>query len=206
MKQLLPYVYTVLLGYCFGTLHPAYLLGKIFRHKDVREYGSNNSGASNATIVFGLKYGAVTVILDMLKGIIAALIARRYINSDFIFIYLICGSVILGHMYPFYMKFRGGKGLACLLGMSLVINWKLFIGLIILLAAVSFITDYIVIGTAAVTLVFNIYTAVIFGVFSWEFAISAAIGLLIIYKHRMNYKHIKEKTETRISSLFAKKA
>lgn len=130
------FVILALLGsYLIGCLQPSYLLGKAIKHVDIRDYGSGNSGATNAIRVFGFKFGMVCLLIDAAKGALAILLARLFLGPDVVgsagaatLLQLCCGlCVILGHNYPFYMHFRGGKGVAASIGILLMIDWRLIL-------------------------------------------------------------------------------
>ena len=133
---LILYIVLALLGsYLIGCLQPSYLLGKAIKHVDIRDYGSGNSGATNAIRVFGFKFGMVCLLIDAAKGALAVLLVKLFLGPDVvgsegaaILLQLCCGlCVILGHNYPFYMHFRGGKGVAASIGILLMVDWRLIL-------------------------------------------------------------------------------
>lgn len=205
MQKYLPYIITVVLCYAIGSIHPAYILGKLGKHIDIREHGSNNSGASNATVVMGFKYGAATAIIDIIKGAAALLIIGAIFKASGTAVaYHASSAVILGHIFPFYMGFKGGKGLATLLGVCFAVNKLLFLIALVVLIAVALITDYIAIGTVCTVITFFIYTCITFGVVSAQTALAAIVCVIMIVKHKDNYTRIYHKTETKVSSLYKK--
>ena len=107
-------VFTILIGYAFGSIQPAYILSKIVGKIDIREHGSGNAGASNITAIMGWKYGFLVGLVDILKGVFAVLVVKWIypFSPDLAFLSGI--MAIIGHIFPFYMKFRGGKGVAAL--------------------------------------------------------------------------------------------
>ena len=127
------YIILALIGsYLLGSLQPSYLLGKALKHVDIRDYGSGNSGATNAIRVFGFKFGMVCLLIDAAKGALAVLLVKFLLGSLLptagasTLLQLVCGlCVILGHNYPFYMHFRGGKGVAASIGILLSVDWRL---------------------------------------------------------------------------------
>lgn len=108
------------IGYMIGNISNAYLIGKIFLKKDVRNYGSGNAGATNALRAFGAKIGILVFLLDVFKGIAAVYIGRQ-LNLEFGG-YIAGISVIAGHNWPVTLKFKGGKGIATSIGVMLLIN------------------------------------------------------------------------------------
>ncbi len=125
--------------------------------QDIRTLGVGNAGASNTVTVFGWKMGVVVAILDILKAIISILVIRYlFKNSDIFSLYLNGTSVILGHNYPFFMKFRGGKGTASTIGMLFGINYKLGILGVLVILSITLLTDFIALGTISLVLFFCI--------------------------------------------------
>lgn len=192
------------IGYLAGCVHPAYLLGRKLKNIDIREHGSNNSGASNATIVLGWKYGVLTAVVDIAKGALAVLIARYLVSEMAESAYLGGFCAIMGHMFPFYLRFRGGKGLATVLGYTAGLSLPVALILGALLIAVALATDYIVLGTVCVALSFFGWTLYRFGI-SWQSLMAFIVTFLILWKHRENYVRILNRTETKVSSLLHRK-
>lgn len=152
----------LVIGYVFGLFQTSYLYGKIREGIDIRTQGSGNAGTTNAIRVFGKKVGLLTAVGDVLKCILAAvLVGILFKNSypDLVFLLRIyaAAGVILGHIFPFYMQFRGGKGIACFGGMVLAFgDWRLtLLGLAFLLGCLL-ITKYMSLGSLTATLSFLI--------------------------------------------------
>ena len=150
----------VLFGYLLGTINPAYIMGRL-RGIDLRKKGSQNAGASNALILLG-KFAAIfSAVFDIMKAAAAFWLAPLIFSKLPLAAEIAGVSAIVGHIFPFYMKFRGGKGTACLGGVLLAIDWRLLLILLALEIVVALITDYLCMVpiTAAVVL------PVIYGVF-----------------------------------------
>lgn len=205
------YIMVMFIGYAFGCLQTSFIVGKLVLKKDIRALGNGNAGASNATMVFGKKFGLFTALVDMFKAIIALgiirLLFQDVVSEQLLMTYLRLGGlfVILGHNYPFYMNFRGGKGTAALVGVLFGINWQLgLVGLLVLIG-VTLITDYIAIGTLALlavlllnSLMLHLKPAVV--------AVDVIIVSMSLYKHRINFIRIKNGEEKKVrSSLSGKK-
>jgi len=114
------YIIIAIISYFLGNISFAYLLGKIFTKKDVRDYGSGNAGATNAIRAFGKKIGIMVFVGDVLKGVIAVLIGRSYGGA--MGSYLAGALVIIGHNWPVLLNFKGGKGVATTIGVMIIIN------------------------------------------------------------------------------------
>ena len=192
-----------LIGYLLGTSNMAYYLGK-FKKVDLRSGGSGNLGASNAVIMLGKKAGILTFIHDVGKTIIASWIATLlFPNLAFANIIAAVASVY-GHCFPFYLKFKGGKGFASFMGLLLAIDWRLFLISFVVAVLITIITDYIVFGTMSITILTPIAVSVmnkniIAGIIMF-FA-----TILIIWKHRENFVKIKNGKEIGFQEAVLKK-
>jgi acyl-phosphate glycerol 3-phosphate acyltransferase len=197
MPSVASYSLVVLIGYLLGSLNLATLLAKR-RGVDLRAGGSGNPGASNTVTLMGWKAGALVAIHDIFKAFLAVWLCRRLFPA-LPYVGVIAGVCsVLGHIFPFYLRFRGGKGFASYLGMALALDWKfaLAIGLVIII--VVLITDYIVAGTMATVVSFPIYNAI-----RQQYVTAlllAAATLLIIWKHRENLVRICRGTEIGVRS------
>lgn len=200
------YALIILLGYLFGCLQWSYILGKIIKKKDIRALGVGNAGASNTVTVFGWKMGIAVGILDISKAIISIIIIKHILkSSDMLSLYLNGTSVILGHNYPFFMGFKGGKGTASTVGMLLAINYKLGLLGILVILLVTLFTDYIALGTMALVTFFVIGTFYL-GYGPACIALALFISILSAYKHIPNMKRILSKTESRLRNTIRSKS
>lgn len=190
------YILAILVGYLLGCSNMALYLGKA-KGVDLRAGGSKNLGASNATALLGWKAGVITALHDGAKAFIPALIAR-FVFPELEHLAVVAGvAAVLGHIFPFYLGFRGGKGLASYVGMLVALNLKFAIAVFVLLVIITVVTDYIVLGTAATMLTTPVFFAVVQG---WIPALVMGIlSLVILYKHRENYLRIVKGTEGRLS-------
>jgi glycerol-3-phosphate acyltransferase PlsY len=181
------------IGYLLGTSNMAYYIAKI-KKIDLRSSGSGNLGASNAVIMLGKKAGILTFIHDAGKTVLSVfLVGLLFPDSEFLHILAGIAS-IYGHIFPFYLKFKGGKGFASYMGLLLAIDWRLFLITFVYAVLITIITDYIVFGTMSVT----ILTPIIAYFLTNNIIASAIMYLataIIIWKHRENFVKIKNKTE-----------
>ena len=124
------YIIIVLISYLIGSSSMSYYLGRL-NNINVSKKGSGNLGASNMVVIMGWKAGILVAIHDILKAVIAVVISR-YLFVDLPYVGEIAGiACVIGHIFPFYLKFKGGKGLASYIGMTIALDWKFAIGLII---------------------------------------------------------------------------
>jgi len=198
----------VLIGYAFGCIQAAYLVGRFVKKIDIRTVGSKNAGASNATMTFGWKMGATVALVDILKAVGAILIIGLLFDlaaTDLQWKYLAGGGVILGHDFPFFMRFRGGKGTASLVGVMAMIDWKMALAGVIAIVLITVLTDYIVFGTYAMLLVFLGFTVVL----TMEVgSIGVAVGLVLLslFLHRKNIGKILRGEERGLRSVIRRKS
>ena len=151
------YLLAIILGYLLGCSSMAYYIGR-FKKTDIRTAGSGNLGASNATVLFGWSAGVAVAVHDIGKAVIAV-IAAKWLFPQLEYAGAAAGvACVLGHIFPFSLGFRGGKGLASYFGMVLALNWKLalIIGAVIVLA--TLITDFISVGALSSIVVAPVYT------------------------------------------------
>ncbi len=195
-------LFCALIGYGIGIINPSYFIGKI-KGFDIRSRGSQNAGASNALILFGKAVGIFCALFDIAKATIAILIARS-IYPDFVYAFAVTGAMcVIGHMFPFYMKFKGGKGLACLGGMILAFDWRVFLMMLAAEIVIVLITDYICFVPMTASVAFPI----IFGIMERDLhsaLILSLVTVVIFIKHIQNIVRITKGTEMHFSFLWNK--
>ncbi len=200
----------ILIGYLMGCLQWSYILSKNIKKIDIRSLGEGNAGASNTVKQFGWKMGIAVALLDISKAIISLMIIKylihiSYLENNMINLYLNGASVILGHNYPFFMGFKGGKGTASTLGMMFGINiWMGVVGFFIILIT-TFATQYIALGALAL-IVFLVLATIYLDFGKACILISILLVLQSVIKHIPNIKRIKEGTENRLNDSFKKKS
>ena len=196
------YVLCILIGYFIGAINPSYSIAKL-RGFDIREKGSKNAGASNALILFGKVLGIGCALFDIAKATFAIWLCGK-LFPELTYSFAVTGvACILGHVFPFHMNFKGGKGLACLGGMILAFDWRVFLIMLAAEIIVAIVTDYICFVPLTALAVFPF----VYGIMrqdAWGALIIAVILPLMIYKHKENLKRIKQKTEMPFSFLWKK--
>lgn len=196
------YVLCILIGYLIGAINPSYIIGKI-RGIDIRQKGSKNAGASNALILFGKVLGIGCALFDIAKATFAIWLCGK-LFPELTYSFAVTGvACILGHVFPFYMDFKGGKGLACLGGMILAFDCRVFLIMLAAEIIVAIVTDYICFVPLTASAVFPI----VYGIMRQDARGALIIWLilpLMIYKHKENLKRIKQKTEMPFSFLWNK--
>ncbi len=208
------YVILIIGAYLLGSIPFGLIIAKM-HGKDLRSIGSGNIGATNLARALGKKWGYLCFCLDLLKGLIPMLIAGSFLSSEpsvtELFLWLTAGiAAIMGHIFPVYVKFRGGKGVATSFGFSLGL-WPYYticaFVTITIWAAIVLIWRYISLASIIASLVFP-GTLIMLIVIkqNWDFAslwplviIAAAIPVMVIVRHKANIKRIIAGTESRIS-------
>ena len=197
-------IITSLIGYLFGCIQAAFILSKLVGKIDIREHGSGNAGASNITTIMGVKYGVIVGLVDVLKGFFAVLLVKFIYPDNPDLAYLAGIMAIFGHIFPFYMKFRGGKGVATLVGMMLGLDWKLGLIFLALVAVPALLSDYIVAGSFTAFIGLPV-VALIKGYPLVLILISVLLTVLCFYLHRANIQRIINKEELKISGVIKRK-
>ena len=189
---MLPYIVSVLIGYLLGCSSMALYIGKL-KNVDVRTNGTGNLGASNAMMLRGWGAGVLTALHDIGKAVLAVWLCRR-LFPEVPYIGLVAGvGAVLGHNFPFYLRFKGGKGLAAFWGMTLMINWKFALAVALGITLITLVTDYIFLGTIAAAIAVPIF--VYFTLGGAAAAIVGAASVCIIARHKDNFIRLKNGTE-----------
>jgi len=194
------YLIVAALAYLIGTSSMALYLSKM-QKVNLRAGGSGNLGASNTVQLMGWRAGVLVAVHDIGKSVLAVLLAQLMFPG-LPYIGAVAGvSSVLGHIFPFYLKFKGGKGFASYFGMTLALNWKLGLALFFIVLAVTLLTDYIVVGTVTTTLSVPAY----FGWTQRDWILPCILliaSAVIWYKHRENFVRILNGTELGLMSAF----
>lgn len=193
------YILVIVGAYLLGCSNMALYISRI-KKVDARAGGSGNLGASNATALMGWGAGVTVALHDIGKSALAVILARL-LFPNLPNIGAVAGvASVLGHIFPFYLKFKGGKGFASYLGMTLALNWKLALIIMVLVLVATLVTDYIVVGTTLTILSVPVYLGI--AEHSLLLALILCIAtVVIIYKHRMNYVRIYNGTEIGLRSV-----
>lgn len=202
----------LVVGYCFGLFQTGYLYGKA-HGIDIRTQGSGNSGATNSLRVLGKKAGIIVLLGDCFKCMIPCLIVKwltaRYMPEyTYLFMMYMALGVTLGHNFPFYMNFHGGKGIACMAGMILAYDWRMTLVCAAVFFSLAFITRYVSLCSIVLAvLMFGL--TVLAGQMGWLGTMSGAVKMelygitfviaaLSIWRHRANIRRLLNGTENRL--------
>ena len=189
------YILVIALGYLLGCSNMAKYIAAM-KKVDLSAGGSGNPGASNAVILMGWGAGVLVAIHDIGKAALAVVLARL-LFPDAPLIGAAAGvAAVLGHIYPFWMKFKGGKGFASYLGMTIALHWKFAIAVLLLVVAVTLITDYIVAATTTTIVLVPIGLGILTQSLILPLILLIA-SLVIAWKHKDNYVRMYNGTEIR---------
>ncbi|MGM9681658.1 MAG: glycerol-3-phosphate acyltransferase [Eubacteriales bacterium] len=174
----------ILIGYLLGSLNPAALLSKL-KKKDLRKQGTGNLGATNTMLVLGKGYGALVMIFDIAKALVAVKLAHTLFPTMEVSGVIAGSAAVVGHIYPFYLKFKGGKGLAAFGGLVLGVDPFLFVILLVIAMALMFLLNYSVAMPMSAAVLFPILYGIRNGGFL-SVIIVTTVSVLIICKHFSN--------------------
>ena len=204
------YIIIAIIAYAIGSINFSVIISRKYAGFDVREKGSGNAGSTNMLRSVGKKAAAVTLLCDILKGVIAILIAvvigDIVKSSDKALLVQIAGiAVVIGHTFPIFFEFKGGKGVATSLGVLLMTNWQ--IGLICLVFAIVIMacTKMVSMGSVGAAILFPVLTLFISNHFIVEasgfkyFFYSIILAAIVAFNHRENIRRILNGTENKLS-------
>ena len=191
-------VISLLIGYVFGLLQSGYLYGKFVKNTDIRQHGSGNAGSTNILRVFGVKSALIVFLGDFFKAVVAMFIARKLFggtgNGDLYAMYAGLG-VTLGHDFPFYMNFKGGKGIASMAGILTAMDLRITAVCLLIFVAVVYLTRFVSLGSILVSIAFGVmniyfcwkgYYNVLPGNCPEVYAITLFLTGLAIQRHHAN--------------------
>lgn len=220
---------TMLIPYLLGSLNPAIIITKLKTGKDIRKMGSGNAGFTNVLRSVGVGPAVATIICDYLKGIIAVLIgwwifSNLTVTNDVAPLeyvkygrYLAGMCVIIGHVFPLYYGFKGGKGVVTANALMLVVDWRVFLMIIVSFLIIALITRIISLGSVVCAVLYPVYTMLVtyfleylpylgtenelrFRFVLISTGCALAVGLMVIIMHRENLKRLFNGEEKRIKA------
>ena len=190
-------IFLIIFAYLLGSLSAAILICKTLGLSDPRSAGSGNPGTTNVMRLHGRKAAALTLAGDILKGIIPVLLAKVIVGSEFI-VALSGLAAFLGHIFPVYFRFRGGKGVATLVGVLFATNWLL--GLIYVITWILTAAIFRYSSLAALIATFSIPVYSYFLEQDSQYIISfSVIALILLWRHKSNIQNLLNNKENKIS-------
>lgn len=214
---MLAYIFVAIIAYLIGSINFSIIISKKVAGFDVREKGSGNAGTTNMLRSVGKKAAAITLVCDILKGVVsiglAIIIGNISKNLDKELLLQIAGiSVVLGHTFPIFFGFKGGKGVATSLGVLLMSNWQLGLICLVFALVLMILTKMVSLGSCAAAILFPVLTLFINEHYTVltegkngnvYFVYSVILAIIVLYNHRENIKRILNGTENKLS--FSKK-
>ena len=197
------FIIGALVAYLLGSIPSGLWIGQYFFQKDIRQFGSGNLGSTNAFRVLGTKAGSIVLFCDVFKGFLAMILAMTVFKQESLSPLWIASFAVIGHTFPLFASFKGGKAVATFAGMILAYQPLLLLyGLLIFLALLA-ITRMVSL-TAMVTITAGVLLSLLFN--DWTLtAFALAIDIFIIYRHRSNIQRILNGTENKVPMPWDKK-
>jgi len=195
-----PYLITAAVSYLLGSIPFGYLLVRIFKGEDVRTSGSGNIGATNVARK-SPALGVATLLLDAAKGLAAVLVARVLFSGPHQQLIMTTAALfaVLGHLFPVWLKFRGGKGVATSLGSFILLTPKSILCLVVLFLIIAVAFRYVSLGSVAMAAAFPLLAWALHEyVDSRQLIFIALVSLLVIWKHRQNIGRLAAGTESKL--------
>lgn len=190
----------IALAYLLGSIPTSFWLGKLVKGIDIREHGSKNPGATNALRVLGKPLGFITLLVDILKGTAAVLVAMKLLGITLDWQLLLVGlAAVSGHIFTLFLRFKGGKGVATTFGIFLALApWATIYTLGIFIIVVT-LSRYVSLGSIISAVCFPLFIYLLDGNILYT-ALAILIGTFIIWRHRSNIQRIREGKENKIFS------
>lgn len=191
---------TLTIPYLLGSVNFALVISKLFYHDDIRKYGSGNAGMTNMLRTYGKGAALATLLCDMLKSVVSVLLGSFMLGTAFGG-YLAGTFCILGHIFPIFFKFKGGKGVATVAAMILTLDPLCFLILLIVFVLLVAATKYVSLGSTICMMLYPIitYKLATHGSVGFPVLFSFLVAALIVFMHRSNIMRIKNHTENKIS-------
>lgn len=193
---MLMYLLIFIISYLLGNINAAYIYGRLTKNTDIRQHGSGNAGTTNALRVMGKKAGIIVFVSDFLKGLIAVLLAK--VLSDGAYAEAVAAfAVIIGHNWPIFLRFKGGKGVATLMGAyAIIAPLYLLVAAVIALLIICFTK---LVSLASICGIYSILIMIIiFQGFGVNFILTLIIALISTYQHRANIKRLIKGKENKL--------
>lgn len=210
------YIIIAVISYFLGSLNFSIILSRTMEKKDIRESGSGNAGATNMLRTYGKHFAALTMVGDMLKVALAILIAFLILDVPLDMIFKIADNketamtiimykefagffCVLGHIFPLYFKFKGGKGVAACTGMVILVDWRIALILFVIFVITIAVSKMISLGSITIAVLYPILIAVFYQDLTL-ILIAVLFASIVIVAHRKNIKRILNGTENKLSS------
>ena len=209
MSNLFAAAVVLLVSYFLGCINGSVMTSHFVIHDDVRQHGSGNAGLTNFYRTYGAKYALMVIAFDMGKTVVACLIGGYMFHSllgDWTLGLLIAGiGCELGHMFPVFFGFRGGKGILSSAALAIMMDWRIFVIGFSLFLIIVFATHYVSLGSILAATAYAVLFVIFFPGQPWIWSIAIAMAVLAIFMHRSNIARLLHGTETKTYLLKSKK-
>lgn len=187
---------SILFAYLFGSISTAIILAKVFNLSDPRAAGSNNPGATNMLRLSGKKFAVLTLLGDVFKAFVVIYLVKHlgYSLKEIMFVALAC---FIGHVYPIYFKFKGGKGVAVTLGILLALNYILGLLALLIWLIIAYVTRYSSLAALLTSPILCVIYSYFYG-FDYIFKLVFAISILLAFTHRENIVRLIKGQESKL--------
>lgn len=199
----LPYIFCILSGYLMGTVNFAWLIAKA-KGFDIRTKGSNNAGTTNAGRTMGIPTGFLVLVCDICKSALMVWLAGSVFSDCPSIEAVMIAALVAGHMYPFYLEFKGGKGIAVMLGSALALDWRLMLVMLAGIGICIVITDYMFVGTLLAAVCYWVWFLVR-GRDTVDLVLMFLMVAMVFWKHRGNFARLIAGKELGMRASFLKK-
>ena len=195
----------IIVPYLLGSVNFALVISKVLYRDDVRKYGSGNAGMTNMLRTFGKGAAAGTLLCDMLKAVVAVILGQLVYTQWGVGGYMAGFFCVLGHIFPIFFKFHGGKGVATIAAMVLTLDPLCFLILFILFVVIVATTKYVSLGSIVICMLYPIFTyrLALAGISGWGIGFPVIFSFLtagiVIFMHRENITRLRNHTENKIS-------
>ena len=206
------YIIMAIIAYLIGSINFSVIISKKMAGFDVREKGSGNAGSTNVLRTVGKKAALLTLVCDILKGVVSVLVALLVgliageTANKAILVEIAALAVVIGHTFPVFFQFKGGKGVATSLGVILIVNWKIGLICLVFALAIMAVGRMVSLGSISASVLFAVLTIFIrdsyIGGVEFEFSFiifGILLAALVIFNHRSNLKRILAGTENKLS-------
>ena len=186
------------IGYFIGCFQTGFIVGKLSNNIDIRKHGSGNAGTTNALRVLGWKVALVTFLGDFLKAVLTVLVVRAISGGDQGIALLSGLGVVMGHNFPFFLGFNGGKGIASTAGALLAFDWKIGLLAMLIMAIIVFTTKYVSLGSLILAVWIPIGIYIFYGLEIELIAIGLILTISAFYRHKENIKRLLQGNENKL--------
>ena len=181
----------IVMGYLLGSLNGALVISRVGMHDDVRKKGSGNAGLTNFHRSYGGWSTLLVIVIDLGKMIGACLLAKLILPEYPDYAKMLAGFFVqLGHIFPLYFRFRGGKGILCSAALALMMDWRIFAIIMAVFLILFFATRYVSLGSILAAVSFAICFGVIFSGHPWIWGMATAMAVMAIFMHRGNIQRL----------------